>query len=67
MLATLAEPRFRQAQKVSFLGGEGVIQSYRPSNGTWTYLVEMFKGPEPAFGRLGQETMVLLYETELNG
>jgi hypothetical protein len=67
MVATMAKPRFHREQKVYFLGGEGVIQSYRPSDGTWAYLIEMIKGPEPYFGRLGQETMVLLYETELNG
>ncbi|HEY9603038.1 MAG TPA: hypothetical protein V6C85_15595 [Allocoleopsis sp.] len=58
-------PSFRHAQRVSFFGGEGIVRSYRPEAGTWTYLVEMALGLEPDFGRLGAETMVLLNEADL--
>lgn len=58
-------PSFRHAQRVSFVGGEGIVQSYRPEAGTWTYLVEMALGQEPDFGRVGAETMVLLNEADL--
>ncbi|MBD1834453.1 MULTISPECIES: hypothetical protein [Cyanophyceae] len=66
MTATFIKvPSFRQAQQVSFVGGEGIVRSYRPEAGTWTYLVEMALGLEPDFGRVGAETMVLLNEADL--
>ena len=58
-------PSFRHAQRVSFVGGEGIVRSYKPEAGTWTYLVEMALGLEPDFGRVGAETMVLLNEADL--
>lgn len=66
MTATFIKvPSFRHTQRVSFVGGEGIVRSYRPEAGTWTYLVEMALGLEPDFGRVGAETMVLLNEADL--
>jgi hypothetical protein len=52
-------------QKVIFIGGEGIVRSSSFEGGTWKYLVEMPQGREPAFGRVGAETMVFLNEREL--
>lgn len=66
MTATLIKrPIFRPTQWVSFVGGEGIVRSYRPNAGTWDYLVEMPLGLDPVFGRVGAETMVLLNEADL--
>lgn len=66
MTATLINlPGFRPAQRVSFVGGEGIVRSYSAEGRTWTYLVEMALGQEPDFGRIGAETMVLLNEADL--
>jgi hypothetical protein len=61
----LSRPRFRQGQTVQFVGGSGTIQDYRCESGTWTYLVEMLLGPEPEMGRIGSETTIVLYETDI--
>ena len=65
MRTVLARPQFAKGQAVTFFGGEGVVQSLKLEAGLWTYGVEMMQGPEPAFGRVGPETMILLPETEL--
>lgn len=66
MTATLTKrPLFRLMQQVSFVGGEGIVRSYKPNAGTWAYFVEMPLGLEPVFGRVGAETMVLLTEADL--
>ena len=66
MTATLMKvPKFRNTQWVSFVGGEGIVRSYTPECGTWTYLIEMALGLEPNFGRVGAETMILLTEADL--
>ncbi|MBD2261227.1 hypothetical protein [Pseudanabaena sp. FACHB-2040] len=66
MTATLTKrPLFRLMQQVSFVGGEGIVRSYKPNAGTWAYLVEMPLGVDPIFGRVGAETMVLLNEADL--
>jgi hypothetical protein len=57
--------RFNRGQLVKFIGGEGIIKSFKFEGRVWTYLVEMPMGIEPKFGRVGAETMVLLKETEL--
>jgi hypothetical protein len=57
--------RFDRGQLVKFIGGEGIIKSFKFEGRVWTYLVEMPMGIEPTFGRVGAETMVLLKETEL--
>jgi hypothetical protein len=54
-------------QKVSFVGGEGIVRSSSFKGGTWKYLVEMPQGREPNFGRAGAETIVFLNERELRG
>lgn len=58
-------PSFRNAQRVRFVGGEGIVRSYKPEAGTWTYFIEMALGVEPEFGRIGAETMVVLAEADL--
>lgn len=66
MTATLIkEPEFRPMQTVRFLGGEGIVRSYKAEFGSWTYLIEMVLGLEPDFGRVGAETMVVLTEADL--
>ncbi|MEP0913266.1 hypothetical protein NDI45_20350 [Leptolyngbya sp. GB1-A1] len=66
MSATIAMvPRFRKGQTVSFIGGSGTIKSYYLEAGNWFYLVEMEMGPEPAMGRIGAETTVLLSQSDL--
>jgi hypothetical protein len=61
----IKKPGFRIAQRVRFVGGEGIVQSYQPEAGTWAYLVEMTLGPEPDFGRVGVETRLVLNEADL--
>lgn len=58
-------PKFRHTQWVSFVGGEGAVQSYTPDAGSWTYVVEMTLGPDPTFGRIGAETTVIINEADL--
>lgn len=66
MAATVATaPRFREGEKVTFLGGAGRIKNYQLEAGHWTYMVEMAMGPEPEMGRIGYETTVLLNEADL--
>lgn len=66
MTATLIKrPEFHPTQTVHFVGGEGIVRSYKAEFGSWTYLIEMALGLEPAFGRVGAETMVVLTEADL--
>ncbi|MCC5612218.1 hypothetical protein LC612_37210 [Nostoc sp. CHAB 5834] len=66
MTATfMRRPKFRNAQLVSFVGGEGIVRSYTPEYGRWMYVIEMALGLEPDFGRVGAETMILLTEADL--
>lgn len=66
MAATFSEaPSFYTAQRVSFLGGEGIVRSYRYEAETWTYHIEMALGSKPDCGRVGGETTVVLIETDL--
>ena len=58
-------PNFRRSQRVSFVGGEGIVRSHKHEGGSWHYVVEMELGTKPNFGRIGAETMVLLNETDL--
>jgi hypothetical protein len=68
MITEIAKaPTFSRHQQVSFIGGEGIIRSFKYENGTWKYLVEMpLAIPIPIFGRVGAETIVLLDEVELD-
>lgn len=61
----MGTPKFYHGQQVCFVGGEGRIKSYRSEAGTWAYHVRMNMGQEPKFGRVGDETTVVLAETEL--
>jgi hypothetical protein len=65
MSAFVKGPSFQTAQPVCFVGGEGIVRSYKSEAETWIYLVEMALGPEPEFGRIGPEAMVLLIEADL--
>ncbi|AFY33628.1 hypothetical protein [Calothrix sp. PCC 7507] len=58
-------PSFCRSQRVRFVGGEGIIRSYKSESESWTYLVEMPLGLKPDFGRVGAETMVFLNEVDL--
>lgn len=61
----IAAPKFAIEQIVIFIGGVGKIRNYHSELHSWTYLVEMEMGPEPNFGRIGCETMILLPEEDL--
>ncbi|MEH1767326.1 MAG: hypothetical protein V7L27_01955 [Nostoc sp.] len=58
-------PIFCHTQRVRFLGGEGLVKSYKSESESWIYLIEMPLGLEPHFCRVGVETMVLLHEADL--
>ena len=58
-------PVFQQTQRVKFMGGEGIVQGFKPESGSWLYVVEMALGPKPIFGRIGAETIIILNEEEL--
>jgi hypothetical protein len=58
-------PKFYRGQSVCFVGGEGVVQNYQREAESWAYQVEMALGLEPDCGRVGDETTVVLSETEL--
>ena len=66
MTLNLGIPKFFRAQAVGFVGGEGVVCSYKVEAGRWTYLVEMTLGPEPPCDRVESETMVYINEAELH-
>jgi hypothetical protein len=63
--ATFSAPRFSKGQLVHFVGGTGAIKNYQFGSGYVTYWVEMEMGPEPEMGRIGQETTICLFETDL--
>jgi hypothetical protein len=65
MTVSITAPKFKQGQEVSFVGGLGTIKECHFESGTWTYLIEMAMGPEPAIGRIGSETRVLLTEADI--
>lgn len=66
MSATLMRvPSFGRTQRVTFVGGEGIVRNFKPESGSWTYVIEMALGPKPDFGRVGAETMVILNEADL--
>jgi hypothetical protein len=58
-------PSFEKNQTVEFVGGIGKIKNHYSESDSWIYLVEMAMGPEPDFGRIGYETMILLPETDM--
>ncbi|BAZ20606.1 hypothetical protein NIES4073_14820 [Kalymmatonema gypsitolerans NIES-4073] len=59
------QPMFSKNQHVSFIGGMGKILNCQIDSGMWAYAVEMEMGPPPESGRVGPETTILLYETEI--
>ncbi len=61
----LARPKFCKGQKVEFIGGLGTIRQCCRNSGHWSYLVEMEMGAEPEMGRIGCETTILLFETDI--
>ncbi|MGF1938187.1 MAG: hypothetical protein RM347_028160 [Nostoc sp. ChiQUE02] len=64
-VVNLTRPKFCKGQKVEFIGGLGTIIQYCPYSGNWSYLVEMEMGSEPEMGRIGYETTILLFETDI--
>ncbi|OUL27986.1 hypothetical protein [Nostoc sp. 106C] len=62
---SLTIPKFNQGQTVEFTGGAGMIVKCSPNSQTWAYLVEMEMGEEPEIGRIGYETTILLFETDI--
>jgi hypothetical protein len=58
-------PRFKKNQTVEFFGGIGKIDNYYLESDSWIYVVEMAMDPEPDFGRIGQETTILLTEVDM--
>ncbi len=58
-------PKFRKNQTVRFVGGTGKIRNCMLGSGSWNYLVEMEMGPKPEIGRVGHETKIWLFETDL--
>ncbi|GET40803.1 hypothetical protein [Microseira wollei] len=63
----MSRPKYDKNQIGSFIGGVGTIKNYKPDANTWNYAIEMEMGPEPYFGRLGNETTVLLDEADITG
>ena len=61
----LTKPKFCKGQKVEFIGGLGTIIQYCSYSGYWSYLIEMEMGSEPEIGRIGYETAILLFETDI--
>jgi hypothetical protein len=61
-----SSPQFQDSQKVNFVGGTGVVKDYKSDSGSWTYLVEMEMGPLPDMGRIGYETTIWLFESDLS-
>ncbi|MBD0387564.1 MAG: hypothetical protein ICV54_13830 [Nostoc sp. C3-bin3] len=61
----LKRPKFCKAQKVKFIGGLGTIIQYFHSSKYRSYLVEMEMGSEPEMGKIGCETTILLFETDI--
>ncbi|MBW4429060.1 MAG: hypothetical protein KME50_32805 [Nostoc desertorum CM1-VF14] len=61
----LKRPKFCKGQKVEFIGGLGTIIQYFHSSECWSYLVEMEMASEPKMGRIGCETTILLFETDI--
>ncbi|WP_404786405.1 hypothetical protein [Altericista sp. CCNU0014] len=58
-------PSFHHTQPVKFVGGEGVVKKVKSEAGRWIYYVEMTLGQEPSFGRVGEETTIILNESDL--
>ncbi|MDZ7961550.1 MAG: hypothetical protein RMY34_27335 [Aulosira sp. DedQUE10] len=61
----LTRPKFAQGQTVEFIGGMGMIVKCNPNSKAWAYLVEMEMGAEPEMGRIGYETTIVLFETDI--
>ncbi|MFW6295832.1 MAG: hypothetical protein ACOC04_01445 [Halothece sp.] len=59
-------PIFTKNQIVSFIGGVGKITNLQPTTyQTWLYEIEMALGKEPEFGRIGNETKLILEEIDI--
>ncbi|WP_109010725.1 hypothetical protein [Nostoc commune] len=61
----LTRPKFYKGQKIEFIGGFGTIIQYCPNSGYWSYLIEREMGSEPEIARIGYETAILLFETDI--
>lgn len=58
-------PKFFKGQTVGFIGGVGTVVSCHPNSGSWSYIVEMQMAPDTKIGRIGYETTILLFETDI--
>lgn len=58
-------PKYSQKQFVCFNGGMGTVKGCQANARTWIYAVEMPLTPNPSMGRVGNETTILLLETEI--
>ena len=61
----IARPKFCKGQEVEFIGGFGTIRESHLNSGNWSYLIEMEMGSELKMGRIGYETTILLFETDI--
>jgi hypothetical protein len=66
-MITKSSPRYSPNQVVYFRGGVGKILCSQPDSDTWTYEIELEIEEAPQKSRLGSETTILLYETEIEG
>jgi hypothetical protein len=64
--SVLPVPKLYKGQGVRFMGGEGIIKSYRFESCSWEYLVEMPMRSEPEMGRVGYQTMIWLSEADIS-
>ena len=62
----ISRPQFHTGQRVHFIGGRGTIRTHKYESSGWTYLIDMDMGPMPEMGRIGSETTIQLFETDLD-
>jgi hypothetical protein len=62
----LSKPKFYHHQTVRFIGGVGKIKSMERQDSRWTYAIEMSMGEQPDFGRVGEETTIVLEEQDIS-
>jgi hypothetical protein len=62
----LSKPKFYPRQTVSFIGGVGKIKSIQRQDSRWAYTIEMTMGEKPDFGRVDEETTIVLEEQDIS-
>jgi hypothetical protein len=63
----MIKPMYQLDQKVGFIGGSGWIKHYYSEAETWMYVIEMKPDLDQLVNQIGQETTVVLEETEIYG